>query len=235
MKNKRNVILLIGSICSTIAICVVFGFFGKDKEDVIVNRIVGIVAIISGLGSLLVGISSIFSTSLDNVREYYSTGDTLEMSRARAVIYNYRYIKMKYSKTVYDPDFDEWVKENINSKEKSLLPTNKKEIFEAADITANFFQMWGLLQYKGFLPIWVFETSSGYSILKLHEGIEDILEVERKNNPFFGGQFTDLCVRIYDKNKNAIKTCFECEEKYIKNELGLNVDLSTLANWENKK
>lgn len=235
MKNKRNVILLIGCVCSTIAICVVFGFFGKAKEDVIVNRIVGIVAIISGIGSLLVGVSSIFSTSLDNVREYYSTGDTPEMSKARAVIYNYRYIKLKYSKTVYDQDFDEWVKENVDGKESFLLPTNKKEIFEAADITANFFQMWGLLQYKGFLPIWVFETSSGYSILKLHEGIEDILEFERRNNPFFGGQFTDLCFRIYARNKKAIKTCFDREEKHIKKELDLSVDLSLLSKWESKK
>ncbi len=235
MKNKRNIILIIGSICSTIAICVVFGFFGKDKEDVFVNRIVGIVAIISGVGSLLVGISSIFSTSLDNVREYYSTGDTPEKSRAYAVIFNYRYIKMKYSKSIYDTDFDEWVKENIDGKENILFPTSKKEILEAADITANFFQMWGLLQYKGFLPIWVFETSSGYNILKLHEGIEDIINFERRSNPFYAGQFTNLCYRIYDKNKTAIKTCFDSEEKYIKKELNLSVNLSERSKWGNKK
>ena len=102
MKNKKNIILLIGAVCSTIAICVAFGFFGKNKEDVLVNRIVGIVAIISGVGSLLVGISSIFSTSLDNVREYYATGDTVEMARARIVLFNYRYINIKYGKSVYD-------------------------------------------------------------------------------------------------------------------------------------
>ena len=212
----------------------VFGFFGKDKEDVFVNRIVGIVAIISGIGSLLVGISSIFSTSLDNVREYYSTGDTPEMSKAFSVIFNYRYIKMKYQKSVFDKDFDEWVKENIDGKQDILLPTTKKEILEAAETTANFFQMWGLLQYKGFLPIWVFETSSGYSILKLHEGIEDIIDNQRKNNPFYAGQFTNLCYRIYNKNKKAIKTCFEREEKYIEKELNLSIDLSARSKWENK-
>ena len=47
--NLKKVLLVAGSICSTIAICVFFGFFGQNEEDVIINRIVGIVAIISGM------------------------------------------------------------------------------------------------------------------------------------------------------------------------------------------
>jgi hypothetical protein len=129
------------------------------------------------------------------------------MSDARHILYNYRYIKIKYGKTIFDDDFDEWVKNNISANNSVLRVTNKEEILHAVSETAGFFQMWGLLQYKNFLPMWVFETSSGYSILKLHEAMEDILLEERKTNPYFGMQFTSLCHRIYAKNKKIIFNC----------------------------
>lgn len=220
MKNGvKRTLLVIGAICSMVAICVFFGFFGKNEEDVIINRIVGIVAIISGLGSLLVGISSIFSTSLDNVREYYATGDTPEMSNARYVLYNYRYIIMKYGKSIYDDDFDEWAKE---IDDPVIKKTSKSDILDAAGIQINFFQMWGLLQNKGFLPMWVFETASGYSIIKLHQSIEEILLERRETNPYYGCQFTDLCKRIIKKNKKAISQCIKSEEEYVLQQLHVN-------------
>ena len=162
------------AIISMLVICIALGFFGQNEEDVIINRIVGIVAIISGIGSVIMGISSIFSASLDNVREYYATGDSKEMASARHVLYNYRYIKIKFGKTVFDDDFDEWVKENIDPDSSILRLTDKNEVLAAAAVTADFFQMWGLLQSKNFLPMWVFETASGYSIIKLYEGAADI-------------------------------------------------------------
>lgn len=217
--RAKKIFLVVGGICSTIAVCVVFGFFGKNEEDVIINRIVGIVAIISGLGSLLVGISSIFSTSLDNVREYYATGDTKEMSDSRYVLYNYRYIKLKYGKTIFDEDFDEWAKSDVVLNDKGLKPTSTNEILDAAGIQINFFQMWGLLQSKGFLPIWVFETASGYSIFKLYEAVNEIIADRMKTNPFYAGQFRDLCKRIEAKNKKAFIECRKTEEEYIGKEL----------------
>ena len=109
--NTKRVLILLGSVCSMLAVCVVFGFIGWGEGDSAMERIVGIVAIISGMGSLLVGVSSIFTTSLDNVREYFATGEDPEIADARHVLYNYRNLKIKYGKSVYDSDFDEWVKE----------------------------------------------------------------------------------------------------------------------------
>lgn len=220
--NTKKTLIIVGSICSTIVICIVFGFFGNKEEDIIMNRLVGIVAIISGLGSLLMGIASIFSTSLDNVREYYATGDTPDMSNARHVLYNYRYIKMKYGKSVFDADFDVWAQQIPEEEDKALHKTNCQEIFDAMGLTTNFFQMWGLLQSKGFLPMWVFETASGYSIIKLHESVEDILKDRRETNPFYGMQFTHLCERIARKYKKAICQCVDNEREYIIRELGID-------------
>lgn len=204
-----------------LVICVALGFFGQNKEDIIINRIVGVVAIISGIGSVIMGISSIFSASLDNVREYYATGDTKDMAFARQVLYNYRYIKIKFGKTVFDDDFDEWVKKNINPDDSILRATDKNEVLAAAALTADFFQMWGLLQYKNFLPMWVFETASGYSIIKLYEASEDIFLYHRMTNPFYAMQFKNLCSRITSKYRKDISECREKECEYIKNKLGI--------------
>jgi hypothetical protein len=84
--------------------------------------------------------------------------------------------------------------------------------------------MWGLLQSKGFLPVWVFETASGYSILKLHDSVEDIFEKNRETNPFYAMQFTALCERIAQKYKKAIRQCVENERAYVMRELGLTAE-----------
>ena len=105
--------------------------------------------------------------------------------------------------------------------EGPLYRTSKKEILSAASTTNDFFQMWGLLQNKNFLPMWVFETASGYSIIKLHEAVDEINTQNRETNPFYGLQFRDLCVRISNKYKKAIKQCRENETEYIKTKLNI--------------
>lgn len=217
--NAKNIFLVVGSLCTTIVICVFFGFFGQNEEDVIINRIVGIVAIISGMGSLLVGVSSIFTTSLDNVREYFATGEDSEIADSRHILYNYRNIKIKYNKSVYDDDFDEWMKENISPDNKDFYIESKDSIFTASSRVANFYQMWGLLQYRNFLPIWVFDSTSGYNMIRLYQAVEDIIERKRGFNPLYAGHFEDLCKRINKKYKRVIKQCRDSEralfiEKY---------------------
>lgn len=226
--NTKKALYIVGTLCVIITFSIFFIFFGKSQDDII-NIIVGVVAIISGIGSLLVGISSIFSTSLDNVREYFSTGDTVAMEKARSILYNYRYIKIKYGKTIYDEDFDQFAQQQEIQEHPMLRTTNKEEILSAAETTLDFFQMWGLLQGKGFLPMWVFETASGYSILKLHQAVEDILTEKRKTNPFYGQQFSFLCDRIKKKYKKVILQCIESEKLYIAQNLDIkSINLETI-------
>lgn len=230
MDNKpKKALFNITLACIMISVFIMFGFLGNDAEDTVMDRIVGIVAIISGIGSLFVGVSSIFSTSLDNVREYFATGDTKEMGEARKVLYNYRYIKIKYGKSIFDGDFDQWVQQSEILCDGFILPTNKDEILSAASVCMNFFQMWGLLQNKGFLPVWVFETASGYSIIKLHQAIDDILYVRRETNPFYGQQFSLLCARILKKYKKDIRQCVISEKEYIMKKLDISEE--TARKW----
>ncbi len=218
-KLKRIIFLLL-SLSIIVVICIIVGFFGQNEDNDIIDRIVGVIAIVSGIGSIIMGISSVFSASLDNVREYYSTGDNETMISARRMLYNYRYIKLKYNKTIYDEGFDQWVKETVDSGDPELNATTRQEILDATSLISDFFQMWGLLQYKGFLPIWVFETASGYSVIKLYEAIDDIVTQKRLNNPFYAEQFQNLCIRINSRYKKAILECRKSEMKHMR-ELGV--------------
>ena len=219
--NVKRLLIVLASVGSMLTICVVFGFIGWSDGDSAMERIVGIVAIISGMGSLLVGVSSIFTTSLDNVREYFATGETPEIAGARHVLYNYRNIKIKYGKTVYDADFEEWIKENFTENDKDFYVESKDEVFKAASRVANFYQMWGLLQYRNFLPIWVFDTTSGYNMIRLYQSVADIIEHKREANPLYAGHFEDLCKRINAKYKKVIKQCRDSERKLFIEKYGV--------------
>lgn len=235
MKDKfKRITFLLICVSTMIVICVAVGFFGQNEEDVIINRIVGVVAIVSGIGSVIMGISSIFTSSLDNVREYYATGDSAELANARKVLYNYRYIKIKHGKTIYDGDFDQWVQENIDPSQTVLCTTTKAEILAATSEIADFYQMWGLLQYKGFLPVWVFETASGYSVIKMYEAIDEIVTEMRSTNPFYAVHFQHLCIRINSKYRKAILECRKKEMEYIAKVLGVK-DLSDNRHFDNLK
>lgn len=223
--NIKAILLMTGSVCTTIVICVVFGFFGKNEEDEIINRIVGIVAIISGLGSLLVGVSSILTASLDNVREYFATGEEPEIADARHVLYNYRNIKIRYGKTIYDEDFDRWVQENISADDAMFFVEGKEQVLKASSRVANFYQMWGLLQSRNFLPIWVFDTTSGYNMLKLYQSMLEIVDNKRQANPLYAAHFERLCERIGKKYDKVIRQCRDSERTMFITKYGVeNID-----------
>ena len=232
--NAKKVLITILGTLSMLIVCIVFGFVGWGDGDSAMERIVGIVAIISGMGSVLVGVSSIFTTSLDNVREYFDTGEEPEIADARKVLYNYRNLKIKYGKTVADPDFDEWIKENLDKDtDDQFYVEDKAAVKKASSRVLNFYQMWGLLQYRNFLPIWVFDTTSGYNMIRLYEATVDIIQQKRKSNRLYAGHFQDLCVRINKKYKDVIDACRADNRKEFINDFGVaDPDASPYFNIE---
>ena len=206
-QNKRIILMLLGVI-SMLVVCVVFGFIGWNNDDSAMERVVGLIAIISGVGSVLVGLSSISTTSLDNVREYFASGEKKDIADARHVLYNYRNLKIKYGKTVHDEDFDEWIKETLNEEDdKDFYVKDKKAVYDASSKVLNFYQMWGLLQSRNFLPIWVFDTTSGYNMIRIYEATIDIIEEKRESNRLYAGHVQDLCVRVNEKYGEVIEAC----------------------------
>lgn len=75
------------------------------------------------------------------------------------------------------------------------------DIHAAAELCA-FFHFWGMMVRKGFLPIWIFKSASGPSIVRLYRLLESyVLERRRTNNHYYAKDFEYLVVKIENRYK----------------------------------
>ena len=164
MNRKRIVaiiLLVIGPIMS---------YYYIKKYDYVssffsMNNIVGIVAILSGITGIIMGISSSRQASLEAVKHYFQQGDEDAYSQARKNIFS-----AKDSKDIDDKDVSK---------------------------VCNFFHFWGLMNRQNYLPIWVFDGSSGLQIVKLFITLDPLIQKKREENKFYAIEFEKLAYRIY--------------------------------------
>ncbi|HHX61354.1 MAG TPA: hypothetical protein GX707_11690 [Epulopiscium sp.] len=99
-------------------------------------------------------------------------------------------------------DEESYVKARTNILEtKSIDKMEKTEVGKVC----NFFHFWGLMNRKKYLPIWVFEGSSGLQVVKLYIKLQTTIKEKRKLNQFYAIEFEKLARRIYRKyNQNFI-------------------------------
>ena len=136
-------------------------------EKIKIKDAVNIVAILSGISGILVGAASIRISNLGAVEEYFQQGDSREYTEARRRVYNLIERKQKIDKDDVD-----------------------------VGIVVSFFHFWGLMVKKHYLPIWVFDSSSGYAVIRLFEGLSGLIEERRKDNPKYAQYFEWLYKKI---------------------------------------
>ena len=42
---------------------------------------------------------------------------------------------------------------------------------------------------KKYLPFWVFKSASGYAVIRLYEGLQEMIEIRRVDNPEYAEYF----------------------------------------------
>lgn len=177
MINKRNKSYIFCIICLLAVGLVLFldinpdenclkAIFGFAKITKI-KDVVNIVAILSGISGILVGAASIRISNLGAVKEYFQQGDTPEFIEARRKVY---------------------------SKIDKNVKIDKNDV-DAASIVS-FFHFWGLMVKKKYLPLWVFESSSGQAVVRLYEGLESMIMERREDNLMYGEYFEWLYKKV---------------------------------------
>lgn len=158
-----------------------FIYFFRDKfiSNIVLENIVGLVAILSGIAGTYIGFSTSKMASLEAVREYFQQGDKSEYVKARKNIYNN----------------GEKGDGNISSSDASTV--------------CNFFHFWGLMVRKGYLPIWVFESASGVAVVRLFENLQSYIKERKKENPFYAENFEWLVAEINRVYKKQIRQYYE--------------------------
>lgn len=166
MKNKvRGYAIISSTVLIAFSISVAFYnnheyIVSKLMNEKNIQFVVNIVAIISGISGVIIGLSGWRATNLDAVKEYFQQGDTEEFIKARGELYD----KQDHNKNI-----------EYDSKEASMI--------------TNFFQFWGLMVGKRYLPIWVFEGASGMSVVRLYGILENYIVKHREKNKYYAQNF----------------------------------------------
>ena len=180
-KNKTYFFVVISFVC----IAFIVGFHILDGRNITlfdpiieyikqyhIKDVVNIVAILSGISAILVGVASIRISNLGAVKEYFQQGDNKEYTTARHNLYK---------------KFDENVPIDPNDADASN--------------TVSFFHFWGLMVKKKYLPFWVFKSASGHAVIRLYEGLREMIEIRRVDNP----EYAEYFEWIYRKCCRALK------------------------------
>ena len=180
-KNKTYFFVVISFVC----IVFIVGFHILDGRNITlfdpiieyikqyhIKDVVNIVAILSGISAILVGVASIRISNLGAVKEYFQQGDNKEYTTARHNLYK---------------KFEEGVSIDPNDADASN--------------TVSFFHFWGLMVKKKYLPFWVFKSASGHAVIRLYEGLREMIEIRRVDNP----EYAEYFEWIYRKCCRALK------------------------------
>lgn len=202
MKKRINVrrLLIISILMLTIG-AITIAIIQSFSPDKTLEMIVSLVAIFSGISGLVFGLMSLHTANLDNVREFFSTGDQAHIVYARSVLYEYGKYKLRTGKTYRDPEFGF---ELIDMNQKTKV-VSQVDIEAATSTISNFFHLWGLLTQKGYLPMWVFESSTGISVYRLYQAADDVILERRKGNPLYAQKFEWLYSAISKKYEKEIE------------------------------
>ena len=174
--------------------------------------IVSLVAIISGVSGVIIGLSSLRSAQLGSINDYFTSGDTKEFKHARGILYTYALQYSNNGISVFNKDF----KLQHHDIDKKPIVLYKDDVISTISYISNFFHQWGLLTKHRYLPLWVFQSSSGISVYRLYNASREVIDTYRKtSNPFYGEYFEWLYLKVYKTYKDEIHSYLELNKEKI--------------------
>lgn len=134
-------------------------------------------SLIVSMGSLLFTFFHFRSERCANVRAFFAQGDSESFKKNRKSLYKKR--------KAFENDQQEWLK----SLQKS----------EDASNVVSFYDFWGLMVKKHYLPKWTFQDSSLYTLRQAWENVKPYVEYRRITQPVYASHFEWLIEKIKEK------------------------------------
>lgn len=219
IKHKRHLtrfsitLFLVVLLGIFITIAVIWTFINvKDQTGTsnVLQLIVSLVAIISGVSGVIIGLSSLRSAQLGSINDYFTSGDTKEFKHARGILYTYALQYSNNGISVFNKDF----KLQHHDIDKKPIVLYKDDVISTISYISNFFHQWGLLTKHRYLPLWVFQSSSGISVYRLYNASREVIDTYRKtSNPFYGEYFEWLYLKVYKTYKDEIHSYLELNKE----------------------
>lgn len=219
IKHKRHLtrlsitLFLVVLLGIFITIAVIWTFINvKDQTGTsnVLQLIVSLVAIISGVSGVIIGLSSLRSAQLGSINDYFTSGDTKEFKHAWGILYTYALQYSNNGISVFNNDF----KLQHHDIDKKPIVLYKDDVISTISYISNFFHQWGLLTKHRYLPLWVFQSSSGISVYRLYNASREVIDTYRKtSNPFYGEYFEWLYLKVYKTYKDEIHSYLELNKE----------------------
>lgn len=83
-------------------------------------------------------------------------------------------------------------------KEEKLLEELKRQTVELSKIVS-FYDFWGLMVKKRYLPKWTFQKSSKYTAINTYEKLEPYIKFRREDQPIYASHFEWLIVKLRNR------------------------------------
>ena len=177
--------------------------------------------------AFVLSLVSLHRSRSETVRMYYDKFEGKDYKKARDILYSYRNIKVARSldrdgrdcKTFWHEalmkDIDS-VKEISKYNKKDLKLEDYDNVKSAASLIANFYQEWGILCRKRYLPMWVFDSSAGYNLIRLYLACSDFIKESRKQNVYYAKDFQWLCEKVYEIHTKKGLSGKSADERYYR-------------------
>lgn len=113
--------------------------------------------------------------------------------------------------------FQQGDEESYYEARSRILNSKKNKQIKFSDVSkvCNFFHFWGLMNRHRYLPIWVFDGSSGLQVVKLYMKLKPNIYIKREKNKFYAVEFEFLAYRIYRKYKKNFEDLSAEEWNYL--------------------
>lgn len=139
-----------------------------------VDRVLAIISICISLSALALSLFGFCQSRASIVKDFFAQGDNIEMKKLRKVIYD-----------IY----------NQNNHAELILDELKTHSDEVSQVIS-YYDFWGLMVKKGYLPKWAFQASSKFTTINIYNKTKPYIEYRRLGQPDYASHFKWLISKI---------------------------------------
>lgn len=132
-----------------------------------VDKVLTIISICISLSAFALSLFSFSQSRASIVKDFFTQGDSGEMKKYRKVVYDI-YNQYNHTELILDE-----------------LKTHSDEVSQVV----SFYDFWGLMVKRRYLPKWAFQASSRYTAINIYNKIKPYIEYRRLEQSEYASHF----------------------------------------------
>jgi len=138
------------------------------------DQVLGLLSIIISLCAFFLSALSFLQSRASTVKDFFTQGDGMEMKECRKVIYD-----------IYN-----------NYQDESIILNRLIERSDDVARVISFYDFWGLMVKKKYLPLWTFQDSSKYVTINIYNKARPYIAFRKTENEMYASHFEWLIKKL---------------------------------------